>query len=86
MTTSTAVERLDRLAGVAQEPHAHRAQLFVDVRVVDDFAGQVHAAIGEALARLVGVVDRAVDAVAEAEFLREVDGQAPGCDTCSRSP
>ena len=53
-------------------------QLVVHVRVVDDFAGQEHAAIGKPLARLVRVVDGAIDAVAEAELLREMDGQPPG--------
>ena len=49
------------------------AQLIVDVRVVDDLAGQEDVAAGEAAARLVGVVDGAVDAVAEPELAREVD-------------
>ena len=34
--------------------------------------------IGKALARLIGVVDGAIDAVTEAELAREMDGQAPG--------
>ena len=72
-TTSSGPSGVDRLGRVAQEPDAHRAQLIVDVRVVDDFAGQEHAAIGKALARLVGVVDGAIDAVTEAELAREVD-------------
>jgi hypothetical protein len=42
---------------------------------VDDLAGEEHFAIGEPLARLIGVVDGAIDAVAEAELPREVDGQ-----------
>ena len=49
------------------------AQLVVDVRVVDDLAGQEDAPVGEPPARLVGVVDRAIDAVAEPEFPREMD-------------
>ena len=51
-------------------------QFLVDVRVVDDFAGEEHLTVGEALARLIGVVDRAIHAVAEAELAREVDGQS----------
>ena len=37
--------------------------------------------VGKPLARLVGVVDGAIDAVAEAEFLREVNRQPAGCRT-----
>ena len=55
-----------------------RAQLVVDVGVVDDFAGQEHRAIRKPLARLIRVVDRAVDAVAEAELAREVHRQPTG--------
>ncbi len=33
---------------------------------------------GKAPPRLIGVVDRAIDAVAEAELARELDGQAAG--------
>ncbi len=64
-----------RLAGIAQEPDACRPQLLVDVGVVDDFAGQEHPLVGEPLPGLVGIVDRAIDAVAEAELPRQVDGQ-----------
>ena len=63
------------LVRIAQEADALGAQLIVDVGVVDDFPGQEHAAIGKALARLVGVVHGAVDAVAEAELAREEHGQ-----------
>ena len=48
----------------------------VDVRVVDDLAGQEDLPVGKPLARLVGVVDGAIDAVAEAELAREVHGRA----------
>ena len=64
--------------GVAQKLDALGAQPIVDVRVVDDLAGQEHAAVGKSLARLVGVVDRAIDAVAEAEFAREMNREAAG--------
>ena len=52
-----------------------RPQLLVDVGVVDDLAGQEHPLIGEPLPGLVGVIDRAIDAIAEAELPRQVDGQ-----------
>ena len=55
-----------------------RAQAIVDVGVVDDFACQEHAAIGKSLARLIGIVDGAVDAVTEPELAREMDGEASG--------
>ncbi len=66
---------LDRLAGVAQEADSHRPQLIVDVRVVDDFAGQIHGPIGKPAARLIGVIDRPIDAVAEPELPGQADGQ-----------
>ncbi len=71
-------EPIDRFTGIGEEADAHRPQLLVDVRVVDDLAGQVHAAIGKALARLIRVVDGAVDAVAEAELTRQMHRQAAG--------
>ena len=76
ITTSSGPSAFDAGVVVAHELDAHGPQLLVDVRVVDDFAGEEHAAVGKALARLVGVVDGAVDAVAEAELAGEVDGQA----------
>ncbi len=54
------------------------AEILVDVRVVDDLAGQKHTLVRKTLARLVGVVDGAIDAVAEAELAREMDGQPSG--------
>jgi hypothetical protein len=42
------------------------------------FAGQIHITIRKALARLIGVVDGAVHAVAEAEFAGEMDRQSSG--------
>ncbi len=56
-----------------------RAELVVDVRVMDDFAGQEDGAVREAAPRLVGVVDGPIDAVAEAELAREMNGE-PACD------
>src|SRR5690606_11371737 len=61
-----------------EEPDARAAQLLVDVGVVDDLAGQVDALALEPFARLVGIVHGAIDAVAEAELPREVDGHPPG--------
>jgi hypothetical protein len=46
------------------------------VRVVDDLAGEEYAAVWKALARLIRVVDRAVDALAEPQLARELDRQA----------
>ena len=54
---------------------ARRAKTLVDVRVVDDLAGQVDVPIGKSSPRLIGVVDRTIHAVAEAEFAGEVNGQ-----------
>ena len=71
-------QRLARLVGVAQKLNAFAAEAIVDVRVVDDFAGQKHAAVGKSLARLIGIVDGAVDAVAEAELAREMDRETAG--------
>jgi hypothetical protein len=45
------------------------------VRIVNDLAGEKDGAIGEALTRLIGVVDRPIDAVAEAELAREMNAQ-----------
>ena len=54
----------------------HLAAAAVDVRVVDDLADEEDAPVGELPARLVGVLDRALDAVAEAEFAGEPDRDA----------
>ena len=81
MTTSSGPSRSRALAGVGEKPDAGVAQPVVDVRVVDDFAGEEDVALGEAAPRLVGVVDRAIDAVAEPELAREMDGQPAGFDT-----
>ena len=71
-------ERRTCLVGVAQELDALAAEAIVDVRVVDDFARQEHAAIGKSLARLIGIVDSAIDAVAETKFAREMDRETAG--------
>jgi hypothetical protein len=48
------------------------------VRVVNDFASEEHRAIGKPLPRLVGIVNGAVDAVAEAELAGEVHREPAG--------
>ena len=68
-------ETVGAFAGVGQEANALAPQPIVDVRVVDDFAGQEDVSSGEAPPRLVGVVDRAVHAIAKAELASEVDDQ-----------
>ena len=78
MTTSRAADlgvADDRILGVGQDHDAHLLQSRVDVRVVDDLAEQEHAAIGKALPRLVGVLDRAIDAVTEPELARQLEPQ-----------
>ena len=53
---------------VMQELDAHLLELPVHVRIVDDLAHQQEPPVGELVAGLVGVVDRAIHAVAEAEL------------------
>ena len=79
-------QRVEGLAGVGEEAHTLRANLVVDVRVVNDLAGQIHALIGESLARLIRVVDGAIDAVAEAELPRQMHGEAAGLEREVRRP
>ena len=86
MTTSPGPELLERAAGVRQEADAERPQLVVDVRVVDDLAGQVDVLVGELAPRLVGVVHGPVHAVAEPELLREVDREPARAGARSRLP
>ena len=54
------------------------AQPLVDIGIVDDLARQEDARVRKALARLVRVVDRAVDPVAEPELPGQVECQASG--------
>jgi hypothetical protein len=68
-------EGRDGLAGIRENADAERTQAVVDLRVVDDLARQVDLAARKAAPCLVGVVDGAVDAIAEAEFAREVDDE-----------
>ena len=71
-------QRLAAFARVREEPDAVVAQALVDVRVVDDFAGQEDVPPRESPPRLIGVVDSPVDAVAEAEFAGEVQREPAG--------
>ncbi len=60
-----------------EEPDAELDEPPVHERVVDDLVRYVDRLPREVPVRLVGEVDRAVDAVAEAELLRELEGHAP---------
>lgn len=57
-----------------QRDNAHFDQLAIDFRVVNDFADEKNAIVGKHLARSVGEVDRAFDAIAEAKLLCEAHG------------
>ena len=72
------IEAVDRVAEVVEETHAGRTQPAVDVRVVNDLAGQEDAPVREPMPCLIRVVDGAVDAVAEAELARQTHGQTTG--------
>ena len=52
MTTSVGAQLIGALAFVGEEADAHRAQLLVDVRVVDDLAGQEDAGGRESRSRV----------------------------------
>ena len=71
-------ERIPALSRIAEEPDVGGAQLIVDVRVVDDLAGEEDVPSREAAARLIRVIDRAVHSVAEPELAREVNREAAG--------
>ena len=80
ITTSSGVRPLKSNAPsdrVREDLDPHLAQPVVDVRIVDDLADEKNPPIGEFPARLVGVLDRALDAVAEAEFAGEPDRDVP---------
>src|SRR5690606_12826688 len=57
-----------------EEGDPHLPHALVHVRVVDDLADQEDPLVRELVCGLVGVVDGAIDAVAEAELLGEADG------------
>ena len=62
---------------VRKAPYSHPFQLIIDVRIVDDFAGEKNAMIRELCDRFVRVFDSALDPVAEAEFHGEPEGEIP---------
>ena len=76
MTTSSAVQVVHLGLGVFADEilDAERADLLVDLGVVDDLAEDEEAAVGEDLGGGVGEVDGALHAVAKAELLRELHG------------
>jgi len=67
------------LFAAGEELDAHRADLIVDLRVMDDFAEDVERLIGEDLPRGIGQVNGPLDAVAKAELLGEPDRQVARC-------
>ena len=69
------VDLLNRLSRITQEADAGVTQPTVNLRVVDDLTGQEDPTVGESSARLIGVVDGAVDAVAETELGSKTDHQ-----------
>ncbi len=77
---SEAVEVIDA-ARFLELLDAHVAELVVDLGVVDDFAEQVDIVALEILRGGIGEIDGALDAVAEAEGLRQLDGEA-GAERC----
>src|SRR5581483_2919890 len=73
--------------GTTQDGDAHRLELRVDVGIMDDLAHEKDAPVGKLRPGLVGVLDRAIHTVAEAELAGELDrevadlqGVAPGAD------
>jgi hypothetical protein len=56
-----------------QDLDPHRAQLGVDVRVVDDLTHEHEVPVGKLATRLVGVLHRPLHAVAEPELPRQAD-------------
>ena len=65
---------------VLEEDHAGIAQPGIDVRIVDDLAGEIDLPVGKFLARLVGVLDRALDPVAEAKLAGQANRHAAGTE------
>ena len=55
-----------------------RIKTGIDMRVMDDLTSQVHAPVGKPLARLIRVIHRALDPIAEPEFPRQMDRQPAG--------
>lgn len=61
-----------------QEDHACGFQPVIDVRIVDDLAGEKDSPVGKLPACLVGVLHGALHAVAEAELPSQPDGYVAG--------
>src|SRR5579862_5069095 len=78
ITTSPAFRRvISSSVGLGEIIDAHVADLVVDLGVVNDFAEQVNGFFGRKIfSRGIGKVNRALDAVAKAEFLRELHREA----------
>ena len=89
MTTSVASTPRVPILGAAvvgQDADPERLDAAVHLGVVDDLAGEEDPAVRELLPRLVGVLHRAVDAVAEAELAGELHPHARPRAPCSRAP
>src|SRR5882762_435385 len=67
-----------------QEFDAHRGEVLVDARVVDDLADQERALAGKLGARFVRILDRAVHAVTEAELAGEPECHVADLQRVSR--
>ena len=65
-----------RLVGV-DEGDPHVGHPLVHIRIVDDLTDQIDLLLREVVHSFVGVVDGPIDAVAEAELVREPDGDIP---------
>ncbi len=86
MTTSSAVRSSTSSLGVLADQvlDPERADLLVDLGVVDDLAEDEEAAVGEDLCRRVGEVDGPFHAVAKAELLGEFHASHPPPRACRR--
>ena len=71
---------------VLEDGDAHGPELGVHVRVVDDLADQEEAALRKLDTGLVGVVDRAVHPVAEAELAGQPEGERPRLEPVAARP
>jgi hypothetical protein len=56
-----------------QERHTRILQPFVYVRIVNDFANQINAPVGEFHGGLIRIIDSAIDAVTKAECIGETN-------------
>ena len=77
MTTSFAVSRVKSNSPSGPRWKVpHRLELRVDVGIVDDLADQVERPVGKLHPGLIGIIHRAVHAVAETEFPSQPEGEA----------